>query len=110
MILKYIKLTSLLVNTENYRFEPQPSQKDALDKMIEDQNDKLYTLAVDIINNGLSPVDLIMVTPDESTSRYTVLEGNRRVTTLKYYPIPLLLAILKKFYVVNFRSYQKTKT
>lgn len=49
MNLKNIKLTSLLVNTENYRFEPQSSQKDAIDKMVEDQNEKLYALATDIL-------------------------------------------------------------
>lgn len=91
MNLKNIKLTSLLVNTENYRFEPQSSQKEAIDKMIEDQGDKLYVLAVDILKYGLSPVDLIMVTPDENSSRFTVLEGNRRVTTLKLLSNPSLI-------------------
>lgn len=91
MILKNIKLTSLLVNTENYRFEPQSSQKEAIDKMIEDQNEKLYALAVDIIKNGLSPVDLIMVTPESGTNRYIVLEGNRRITTLKLLSNPSLI-------------------
>ena len=56
-----IKLTSLFVNTENYRFEPLSSQKEAIDKMIEDQGDKLYSLVDDIVTNGLSPVDLIIV-------------------------------------------------
>lgn len=91
MNLKNIKLTSLLVNTENYRFEPQASQKEAIDKMIEDQNEKLYALAVDILKNGLSPIDLIMVTPESGTSRYIVLEGNRRITTLKLLSNPSLI-------------------
>ena len=42
MVIRTIKLTSLFVNTENYRFEPLSSQKEAIDKMIEDQGDKLY--------------------------------------------------------------------
>lgn len=42
MMTRPIKLTSLFLNTENYRFEPLPSQKDAIDKMVEDQGDKLY--------------------------------------------------------------------
>lgn len=41
MVVKTIKLTSLFVNTENYRFEPLSSQKEAIDKMVEDQGDKL---------------------------------------------------------------------
>ncbi len=40
MVVKTIKLTSLFVNTENYRFEPLSSQKEAIDKMVEDQGDK----------------------------------------------------------------------
>lgn len=91
MNIKDIKLTSLLVNTENYRFEPQSSQKDAIDKMVGDQNEKLYALAVDILKNGLSPVDLIMVTPEWETGRYIVLEGNRRITTLKILSNPSLI-------------------
>ena len=43
MVVKTIKLTSLFVNTENYRFEPLSSQKEAIDKMVEDQGDKLYS-------------------------------------------------------------------
>ena len=61
MVIRTIKLTSLFVNTENYRFEPLSSQKEAIDKMIEDQGDKLYSLVDDIVTNGLSPVDLIIV-------------------------------------------------
>lgn len=55
MVIRTIKLTSLFVNTENYRFEPLSSQKEAIDKMIEDQGDKLYSLVDDIVTNGLSP-------------------------------------------------------
>ena len=103
---KAIKLTSLLVNTENYRFEPQSSQKEAIDKMVEDQNDKLYALAVDIIKNGLSPVDIIMVTPESGTNRYIVLEGNRRITTLKLISNPTLIGdkydnLRRKFQKLN---------
>lgn len=54
MVIRTIKLTSLFVNTENYRFEPLSSQKEAIDKMIEDQGDKLYSLVDDIVTNGLS--------------------------------------------------------
>lgn len=49
MVVKTIKLTSLFVNTENYRFEPLTSQKEAIDKMVEDQGDKLYSLVDDIV-------------------------------------------------------------
>ena len=83
MVIRTIKLTSLFVNTENYRFEPLSSQKEAIDKMVEDQGDKLYSLVDDIVTNGLSPVDLIIVTPNEDNSKYIVLEGNRRNNIVK---------------------------
>lgn len=34
MVIRTIKLTSLFVNTENYRFEPLSSQKEAIDKFM----------------------------------------------------------------------------
>nr|WP_254369222.1 hypothetical protein [Phocaeicola vulgatus] len=34
--------------------------------MIEDQGDKLYSLVDDIVTNGLSPVDLIIVNPTKT--------------------------------------------
>ena len=109
MIIKTIKLTSLFVNTENYRFEPLSSQKEAIDKMVEDQEDKLYSLVDDIVTNGLSPVDLIIVTPSEDNSKYTVLEGNRRITSLKLLNNPTLIddkyASLRK----KFQKLQKDK-
>jgi len=91
MVIRTIKLTSLFVNTENYRFEPLSSQKEAIDKMIEDQGDKLYSLVDDIVTNGLSPVDLIIVTPNEDSNKYVVLEGNRRITSLKLLNNPTLI-------------------
>jgi len=109
MIIKTIKLTSLFVNTENYRFEPLSSQKEAIDKMVEDQEDKLYSLVDDIVTNGLSPVDLIIVTPSEDSSKYIVLEGNRRITSLKLLNNPTLIddkyASLRK----KFQKLQKDK-
>lgn len=90
MVVKTIKLTSLFVNTENYRFEPLSSQKEAIDKMVEDQGDKLYSLVDDIVTNGLSPVDLIIVTPNEDNNKYIVLEGNRRITGQAEMPVHLL--------------------
>lgn len=102
MVVKTIKLTSLFVNTENYRFEPLSSQKEAIDKMVEDQGDKLYSLVDDIVTNGLSPVDLIIVTPNEDSNKYIVLEGNRRITSLKLLNNPTLIddkytSLRKKF-------------
>ncbi|WP_373232973.1 hypothetical protein [Cohnella sp.] len=85
---KRIKLTNLLVNTENYRFDPVGSQIEAIQVMVRDQNsksaNKLYNLAIDILENGLNPSDLTVVSPyTDDESLFVVHEGNRRITTLK---------------------------
>ncbi len=51
---KKINLTDLNANTENYRFEPVASQKEAIDQMVNDQGDKLFHLAEHIVENGLN--------------------------------------------------------
>lgn len=111
MVVKTIKLTSLFVNTENYRFEPLSSQKEAIDKMVEDQGDKLYSLVDDIVTNGLSPVDLIVVTQNEDNSnKYIVLEGNRRITSLKLLNNPALIEDKYTSLRKKFQKLQKEKT
>lgn len=83
-----IKLTNLLVNTENYRYDPVGSQIEAIHVMVREQNsksaNKLYNLAIDILENGLNPSDLTVVSPlSDNENLFVVHEGNRRVTTLK---------------------------
>ena len=103
-------MTSLFVNTENYRFEPLTSQKEAIDKMVEDQGDKLYSLVEDIVTNGLSPVDLIIVTPNEDNNKYIVLEGNRRITSLKLLNNPTMVDDKHLSLRRKFQKLQKEKT
>lgn len=89
---KKLRLTELLVNTENYRFETVGSQKEAIDKMLEDQHDNLYNLAEHIINHGLNPNDRIeVVASNHDKTKYIVLEGNRRTITLKLLNNPDLI-------------------
>lgn len=89
---KTIKITDLFVNTENYRFEAVGSQREALEKMIETQNDNLYNLAEHIIKNGLNPNDKPEVTvSNQDKSKYIVLEGNRRIVALKILNNPDLI-------------------
>ena len=79
-----IKITSLEINTENPRFEMVSNQREAIAIMIEDQKNKLVKLAQDIVENGLNPSDLVIVTPHEKNrGKFLVLEGNRRITALK---------------------------
>lgn len=90
--IEIIKLTNLLLNIENPRFEMVGNQRDAIQKMIEDQGDKLYQLAQHITENGLDPSTHIIVTPsDKEKGRFEVLEGNRRVTALKILTNPSII-------------------
>jgi hypothetical protein len=95
-----INLTDLHVNTDNYRFEPVSGQKEAIDKMVSDQGDKLFYLAEHIVTNGLNPNDKIQVTvSNHDKTKFNVLEGNRRVVALKLLSNPDILdghAALKK--------------
>jgi hypothetical protein len=89
---KKLKLTDLQVNTENYRFEPVSSQKEAIDKMVDDQGDKLLHLAEDIVKNGLNPNDKIQtIVSSHDTTKFNVVEGNRRIVALKLVNNPDLI-------------------
>lgn len=91
---KQLLLTNLLLNIENPRFDLVGNQREALEVMINDQSDKIYNLAKDIVEVGvLNPSELIIVTPSESDKKlFVVLEGNRRVTTLKILTTPELIS------------------
>ena len=89
---KRISITDLQVNTENYRYEPVSSQKEAIDKMVEEQGDKLFHLADHIIKYGLNPNDRIQtVTSKHDNTKFNVVEGNRRIVTLKILNHPDLI-------------------
>ncbi len=96
---KNIKLSNLLLNVENPRFELVGNQRDVIQKMIEDQDsgDKLYHLAKHISEHGLDPSIIIIVTPSgREEGRYEVLEGNRRITALKILTTPSLIDVKYK--------------
>src|SRR5437879_6010052 len=89
---KKVKINDLLVNTENYRFEPVSSQKEAIDKMVDDQGEKLYNLAEHILKNGFNPNDKVQaVVSNHDLSKFNVLEGNRRTVTVKLLLTPELI-------------------
>lgn len=79
-----IPVSLLVVNPENYRFEPVENQIEAIEMMVDDQSTKLYNIAASIIERGTNPNDWPMViTYAHDTTQYLVLEGNRRITALK---------------------------
>ncbi|MBA7637992.1 hypothetical protein ES703_45641 [subsurface metagenome] len=90
--IKKIKLFDLQVNTDNYRFEPLESEEEAVDYMIANQREKLLNTARSILQKGFNPYDPVVVclSPHQK-KKYNVLEGNRRVITLKLLNNPSLI-------------------
>ena len=79
-----ISIGNLLLDVKNYRIVTQDSQKEARDAIIAEQGKKLIKLATDIIQVGLSPIDLLLVMDAENgNGDYVGLEGNRRITALQ---------------------------
>jgi len=90
---KEIRVTDILLDTGNYRTGKQDDQREAIKALIEEQKHKLVNLAKDIIENGLSPLETVMVyaVPGEK-NRYIVVEGNRRIAAIKLATQPDLAA------------------
>lgn len=87
-----IELSLLLLSDKNPRLEPSFSEMEVIARMVEDQGDKLFVLATDIVENGLNPLDTIAVYPSEIYGGYyEVGEGNRRVCALKLLKAPSLI-------------------
>lgn len=90
---KQIRVADLLLDTSNYRTGKQDDQRAAIGALIEEQKSKLVKLAQDIIENGLSPLETILVTPSpDDNKRFIVIEGNRRVASMKLVNQPDLAA------------------
>ncbi len=83
-----VPIQRLLLDEENPRHGPVPSQPDAVAALIADQGTKLVRLAEDIIKHGTSPIDRLIVIREGGN--YVVLEGNRRLLVLKLLNNPQL--------------------
>ena len=89
---RIIKVTNLFIDLDNFRFEHQTSQVEAINKMVEENKDNLYNLAIDILTNGLNPTDVpLVVKSPTDDNKFIVMEGNRRITTLKILLNPNLI-------------------
>ncbi|MEY2556773.1 MAG: hypothetical protein QOE34_198 [Verrucomicrobiota bacterium] len=79
-----LTIDELLLDLENPRISKAESQREALQKIIEDQDVKLVILAESIVADGLNPMDrwLVLKSPSE-VGKYIVLEGNRRLGTIR---------------------------
>jgi hypothetical protein len=102
---KTLKVSQLLLNTENPRFDMVGNQREAISTMVDNQKEKLVKLAEDIIEAGMNPTDLSIVVPHESLkNQYVVVEGNRRITTLKLLDNPDLIPEKNKSILNRFRK------
>lgn len=91
-----LKIDDLLLDEDNPRIVSVKSQRDALQKIVKDQGEKLVALAQDLIRHGMSPIETILVTRSKKPKgKYIVLEGNRRVAVLKMLRNPHMLRSLE---------------
>lgn len=79
---KTIHYTKLIVNPENYRFDPVENQEEAIDLMLEEKGTEIINLAKHILEHGLDEAKDFRVLEIES-GNYLVLDGNRRTTAIK---------------------------
>jgi hypothetical protein len=80
-----IPISKLFLDTTNPRLEERErSQRDAIREMAVSQKQKIINLAVDIVEHGLNPSEILIVVPYDGTGdEYSVLEGNRRLVAIK---------------------------
>jgi len=77
-----ISIGRLLLDTQNPRHEPVRTQREAILSLIATERQKLVVLANDIIDHGISPIDLLLVI-EKDEKNYTVVEGNRRLAAMR---------------------------
>src|ERR1700740_639869 len=95
MSAKSLKIDQLRLDLINPRINKAGDQREAMQRIIEDQESKLANLAESIVNEGLNPMDRLLVMKSENgDGTYTVLEGNRRALALKILKNPAIVASL----------------
>ena len=88
---KLLKIESLELDLENPRINLATDQRDAMQKIISEQKVKLINLAESIAVRGFSPMDRCLVLRSSRAGKFTVLEGNRRVLSVKLLKNPSLI-------------------
>jgi hypothetical protein len=79
-----LNIADLLLDLTNPRLTGVRNQRDALQKIVDDQGEKLDVLAGSFVDEGMNPMDRFRVLrEEEDADRYAVLEGNRRLAALK---------------------------
>ncbi|MGG3965010.1 hypothetical protein [Heyndrickxia faecalis] len=78
---KIINVDDIVVNILNPRYEPQISEIEAMDLII--NNGKILELMHDIVKYGLDSSENLVVSYDKDLEAYISEEGNRRITAIK---------------------------
>lgn len=88
-----VPVANLQLDPENPRLStPNSGQRDTLREMAQLQGSKLRVLAEDILEHGLDPSELTIVTRvEDGTDRFIVLDGNRRLAAIKVLENPELV-------------------
>jgi hypothetical protein len=92
MAAKNLKIDQLELDISNPRFNKAAGQSEAMQRILEDQDVKLANLAESIADEGLNPMDrLLVIKSSQRAGKYVVLEGNRRTAALKVLRNPAIL-------------------
>ena len=84
MSAKSLKIDSLDLDLENPRITLASDQRDAMQKILNEQKGRLINLAESIAAKGFSPMDRCLVLRSNiRTGKFIVLEGNRRLLAAK---------------------------
>jgi len=87
-----LRVAKLRLDLKNPRILQATNQRDALQKIIDDQDIKLVALAESIVKDGLNPMDrFLVIQSDEEAGKYVVIEGNRRFAAIKILQNPAVL-------------------
>jgi hypothetical protein len=90
-----INVSDLLLDMQNPRVESSAKQREQMQRLLDDQEDRIVNLAADIVENGVSPIDLLLVMPSKvENEKFIALEGNRRLFALKILTNPHVLGDL----------------
>lgn len=80
-----VEIDRIFLDQENPRHKPYETQAEVIDYLC--NHESILSLARDIVEHGLNPIEQFALIPDEDAgadaSSYIVAEGNRRVCALK---------------------------
>jgi hypothetical protein len=91
MATKSLKIDSLDLDLQNPRITLASDQRDAMQKILNDQKVRLINLAESIAAKGLNPMDRFLVLRSERQGKFIVVEGNRRALAIKLLKKPSLI-------------------